>query len=465
MRVRSLALSLTIALTVASTSPLTQSRSPLYRFSCSAQTWPACGLNLVPENAYHRKTLLPTGGPHGQPAVLFEHLQADHQFQYYFGWGTIPGLAAVPQGAARYFRFRIFFEPGVDFAGNQGPWSAKFFIVADGQNVGTNRIVGHIGVGGRNDTDVYLGGGRNIDGGSYTVPSPVFRTGRWYDVEYEFQSSSTASKSDGRIRMRVNGGEWLSSGNFVFTTQGWNTFALGRISQTTLRAPKGRFSYKIAADWEWDEASDPHWHRGSSSQPADAAPPAAAAERRPPPSSAAVTAPAATAPPTGPEPKLPPPSISSISPSSGPVAGGTAVEITGADFVRGAGRVLIGGAEAQVTSLRGSHTLRVVTPPGEAGPQTVRVTNPDGQSGELAKAFSYTAGAAPTTAPPAGAPPGDPCQTSPLVVTRVAWPTTNSGQPSLTFDTGSQSIASFSFTWPGTLTVTDARGCVATVRR
>lgn len=65
------------------------------------------------------------------------------------------------------------------------------------------------------------------------------------------------------------------------------------------------------------------------------------------------------------------------------------------------------------------------------------------------------------TAPP----PTDVCITDPLRVTRVTWPSNNTGRRSVTFDTGSKSWTTFTFTWPGTLVVTDTRGCVVAVTR
>lgn len=60
-------------------------------------------------------------------------------------------------------------------------------------------------------------------------------------------------------------------------------------------------------------------------------------------------------------------------------------------------------------------------------------------------------------------PPVDVCVSDPLRVTKIAWPAQPTGRRSLTFDVGSKTWVSFSFLWPGTLTVTDARGCTVTV--
>lgn len=507
--------------------------TPLYRFSCSAATWPACGLNLVPENQYHRKTFLPTGGPQGQSATLIEHLQADHQFQYYFGFGGIPNLAPVPQGAKRVFRERLYIEPGVNLAGNQGPWSAKSWIVADGQNIGTNRIIGHYGVGGTNDIDFYVGASRNIDGGIYAAGGPPLAPGRWHYIQYEFQSSTTATSPDGYIRVEING-VWNRSGNFVFTTQGWNTFAWGRISQTTLAMGAGRLAYKIANDWEWDDEIDPNWSQGGSqtfacsdgqdndkdtftdlADPGCTSPTDTDETNDPPqgctftivPTSATVSAAstivnvqvASSAPSCvtySVTPNVPwltvassgfsvsvavasnsnsartgtatiaghpftvnqaastsvsAPTVASVAPNTGPLAGGTAAVITGANFVAGAGRVLIGGVQASVQSLTGSTELRVTIPPGiSAGAKDVIVRNPDGQEGVCVGCFTYQV--------------ADPCVTTPLVIDQVSWPLANTGRRSLTFRSNLP-WSQFLLGWPNTLTVTDTRGCVRTVMR
>lgn len=63
------------------------------------------------------------------------------------------------------------------------------------------------------------------------------------------------------------------------------------------------------------------------------------------------------------------------------------------------------------------------------------------------------------------APPPDPCITDPLRITQIAWPSDNTGRRSLTFSVGTKRWTQFDFVWPGRLTVTDTRGCVATVTR
>ncbi|MCI0342029.1 MAG: IPT/TIG domain-containing protein [Planctomycetales bacterium] len=92
---------------------------------------------------------------------------------------------------------------------------------------------------------------------------------------------------------------------------------------------------------------------------------------------------------------LGPPTISSVTPASGPPAGGQTVTIAGAGFQPGA-TVLFGGNAATSVTVASTTSLACVTPAGAVGTVAVRVTNPDGQWGSLAAAYSYLAPAPPT---------------------------------------------------------------------
>jgi hypothetical protein len=78
---------------------------------------------------------------------------------------------------------------------------------------------------------------------------------------------------------------------------------------------------------------------------------------------------------------LPPPSVTSITPSSGPVSGGTTVTISGTGFTT-ATQVSLGGQPIPFTIVD-AQTITFVTPPHEAagtGSFDVTVTNPNGTS-------------------------------------------------------------------------------------
>ena len=83
------------------------------------------------------------------------------------------------------------------------------------------------------------------------------------------------------------------------------------------------------------------------------------------------------------------PTVSSVSPNNGPMAGGTAVTITGTNFAAGA-TVTFGGTAATNVVVVSSTTITATTPAGTAGAVTVTVTV-NGQSGSLANGFTYNA--------------------------------------------------------------------------
>ncbi|MGA9752343.1 MAG: IPT/TIG domain-containing protein [Acidobacteriota bacterium] len=84
-----------------------------------------------------------------------------------------------------------------------------------------------------------------------------------------------------------------------------------------------------------------------------------------------------------------PPTVSGVSPSSGPAAGGTAVTISGSNFVAGAS-VTLGGAAAPGVTVVSAGSITATTPAHAAGTVDVVVTNPDQQSGTLPGGFTFT---------------------------------------------------------------------------
>lgn len=85
--------------------------------------------------------------------------------------------------------------------------------------------------------------------------------------------------------------------------------------------------------------------------------------------------------PTGPS--GPAPTLISISPQTGTTDGGTAVKLTGTNFVSGA-KVTFGGNPATGVDVIDSSTITLLTPAHPAGETEVTVTNPDGQGASVA---------------------------------------------------------------------------------
>jgi hypothetical protein len=85
----------------------------------------------------------------------------------------------------------------------------------------------------------------------------------------------------------------------------------------------------------------------------------------------------------------PVPTVSTISPLTGFITGGSTVTITGTGFLPGA-TVTFGPTPAASVSYVSSTTLNVVTPVGTPGAKEVIVTNPDGQvTGGTTPLFMY----------------------------------------------------------------------------
>jgi hypothetical protein len=96
----------------------------------------------------------------------------------------------------------------------------------------------------------------------------------------------------------------------------------------------------------------------------------------------------------------PPPTVSTISPSSGPITGGTTITINGSGFAPppGATTVEVGGTPATDVSCTSSTRCTAVTPAHAAGPAQVVVTTASGPSTPAmvgAGVFTYLAGPVP----------------------------------------------------------------------
>ncbi len=104
------------------------------------------------------------------------------------------------------------------------------------------------------------------------------------------------------------------------------------------------------------------------------------------------------------------PTVTSVSANNGSTAGGTAVTITGTNFVSGA-TVKFGSAAATNVTVASSTTIKATTPAGTAGGATVTVTDPNGLSGSLANGFTYVSGSAISFVQVAAATPQSPTAT------------------------------------------------------
>ncbi len=116
----------------------------------------------------------------------------------------------------------------------------------------------------------------------------------------------------------------------------------------------------------------------------------------------AVTTPGGTGTGTGLFTYIAAPTVTGISPSSGPVAGGTGVTITGTNFT-GATAVTIGGAAATGVTVVSATSITATTPAGTAGARDVAVTAPGG-TGTGTGLFAYIAAPTVTAISPTSGP-------------------------------------------------------------
>ena len=134
------------------------------------------------------------------------------------------------------------------------------------------------------------------------------------------------------------------------------------------------------------------------------------------------------------------PKVTSISPSTGVLGGGTTLTIAGTGFAPGA-TVTIGGQPAATVSAVSPTQIVVSTPPGPAGAAVVLVTNPGGAISGLASGFAYSSNPEPQAPPPTTSSTG-----TALTITGVT-PTTGpsgGGTPITIFGSGFVSGASVS---------------------
>ena len=85
----------------------------------------------------------------------------------------------------------------------------------------------------------------------------------------------------------------------------------------------------------------------------------------------------------------PAPTVTSITPNTGPAAGGTPVTITGTGFLPGA-TVSLGGTSATGVTVVSGTSITATAPAHAAGTVNVVVSNSDAQNGTLNNAYTYT---------------------------------------------------------------------------
>jgi hypothetical protein len=244
-----------LAALVAAATPASAQMTPFIRMNCS--TYPSCGWqNTVPENAYHSRRLLSNFGPNGEPSVEFTQLPSQ-PYQYYLGWNANLNHS-TPGGTVRYARFRLRFPQA-------GVWSAKFFILGDGDN-NLARVICELRDNGISSSTIAIKCTRNIDGVPNTTALHNLSLNAWHNIQVEMQSATTTSSGNGRLKIWVDSGDYNAPSSQSSLQQlnstNWQNVNLGYYAGTN-GSSSSQVAFQIAA-FEFDDQFDPSWHQGGS---------------------------------------------------------------------------------------------------------------------------------------------------------------------------------------------------------
>jgi hypothetical protein len=260
-----------------------QQSTPIFRMDCGTggSAYPLCGFSALAAddaaNGVHfTRTRVPAGSPSGRDAIQFDLIPSGSHVQHYLGWRW-DRPPAVPQGASRYFRFRLRVRSPISFAGNESSWGAKFIILGDTceSNLAPTRVIVNLGASATDVSRAFLRIEQNIAGPPSRIDTSPLTPDVWHSVQVKVRSSSSESSADGLLSVYLNadnrseGSPTLqSSGPFRLRTAGWSgdcPVGFGYFAGTTLR-PGGRASFQVA-DFEYDDAFDASWNIPTATAP------------------------------------------------------------------------------------------------------------------------------------------------------------------------------------------------------
>lgn len=238
--------------------------------------WPG---GAVQTTATHDRTHLPTGGPGGGPAWEFRQRYAPqvegYGGEFYWGWNGHIEATDPPQGARRFYRWRLYFDPATNWRGLY--WqdgrditiTNKILMVGDGCGRNRCRII----VSYRGRPDGQTAGIRvALDGGDSPTPEVTLGKGQWLDLQIEADSSTTTSSNDGAFKI------WLNNNNYAQPTAqitgiqlnpvNWRYVFLGAYNNNGLAAD-GVQTFRVAG-FTASAGFDAAWHGGGTA-PVDCA--------------------------------------------------------------------------------------------------------------------------------------------------------------------------------------------------
>jgi hypothetical protein len=248
-------------------------------YSAAADPNAAWNAESVTSGPFNRQRIA-GGGPSGQDAYdLIQYRDTSFRPEFYggqFRWGWSGNIepSDPPQGARRYYRWRMRFSPDTNFRavdwGNGSSPSAlvnKVFLVGDGGRTDRCRVILEY------TADPDAGNVRRmrlqIDGGEDPALSGPWPIGQWLNIQIEVDSSSTPSSPDGGYKLWINNNDYGSptaqTTGITLLTSNWKFVRLGAFVSHGL-ASGGVHAFRHT-DFQASTTFDPNWNSGQRAAP------------------------------------------------------------------------------------------------------------------------------------------------------------------------------------------------------
>jgi hypothetical protein len=259
----------TFILSLASWAPA--SAQVFFRMDYSAAAAPVAAWpgQINPSASTFSRSRIAAGGPMGEDVYELTQLGAGMSGgQFYWGWNGNLESTDPPQGARRFYRWRMRFSPTTNFRGihwdNGGPTTITNKVLMIGDGCGRNRcrvIVTYRGADNGYQAQYMR---VQIDGGEDPADSPPIRVGEWVDIQVELDSSTTTSSGDGGYKIWINNNNYAQPTaqrmNIQLNPVRWQYVYLGAYNNDGL-APGGVHSWRQTG-FEAATSFDPTWYRG-----------------------------------------------------------------------------------------------------------------------------------------------------------------------------------------------------------
>jgi hypothetical protein len=246
----------------------------LFNMDYSAGAYPNAGwTSSRSENERWRRARIAGGGPSGQDAMELTQLYAGSSSswggQFYWGWMGDVESQDPPQGARRYYRWRMRFSPNTNLRalnwndGSRTGIENKLLIVGDTCGSSCRFILTYEG----DITNNRVGAFRlQLDGGAFRVGTPPQAFGQWLNIQIELDSSTTTGSGDGGYKIWINNNNYGSPtaqiSGFQLNPRNWRYVGFGYYNNHGL-ASDGVHIWRHS-DFQVATTFDSNWGSGGS---------------------------------------------------------------------------------------------------------------------------------------------------------------------------------------------------------